>query len=71
MGAVGPHKRYEKNVVLKVSKYLYQTLRQRGYKVYLTRTNDRFIKVHNRTKLTNAKKSGYIYFCSCKCCSKK
>ncbi len=57
VGAVGPRKRYEKNAVLKVSKYLYQTLRLRGYKVYLTRTSDRFIKVHNRTKLTNAKKA--------------
>jgi len=57
VGAVGPKKRYEKNAVLKVSKYLYQTLRQRGYKVYLTRTSDRFIKVHNRTKLSNAKKA--------------
>ena len=56
-GAVGPRKRYEKHSVLKVSKYLYQTLRRRGYKVYLTRTKDRFIKVHNRTKLSNAKKA--------------
>jgi len=57
VGAVGPRKRYEKNAVLKVSKYLYQDLRKKGYKVYLTRTSDRFIKVHNRTKLTNAKKA--------------
>lgn len=57
VGAVGPHKRYEKNSVLKVSKYLYQTLRLRGYKVYLTRTSDRFIKVHNRTNLSNTKKA--------------
>ncbi|NQY94989.1 MAG: N-acetylmuramoyl-L-alanine amidase [Campylobacteraceae bacterium] len=57
VGAVGPNKRYEKNAVLKISKYLYQTLRLRGYKVYLTRNGDRFIKVHNRTKLTNAKKA--------------
>jgi len=57
VGAVGPNRRYEKNAVLKVSKYLYQTLRQRGYKVYLTRTKDRFIKVHNRTKLSNAKQA--------------
>lgn len=57
VGAVGPNKRYEKNSVLKVSKYLYQTLRLRGYKVYLTRTSDRFIKVHNRTNLSNKKKA--------------
>ncbi len=56
-GAVGPKKRYEKHAVLKVSKYLYQTLRLRGYKVYLTRKKDRFIKVHNRTRLSNSKKA--------------
>ena len=56
-GAVGPRKRYEKHVVLKVSKYLYQNLRLRGYKVYLTRNRDRFIKVHHRTRLSNTKKA--------------
>ena len=34
-GAVGPNKRYEKVVTLKVAKYLYSILKQRGHKVYL------------------------------------
>jgi len=56
-GAVGPYKRYEKHSVLKVSKYLYSYLKQEGYKVYLTRNKDKFIKVNNRTILANRKKA--------------
>lgn len=55
VGAVGPNKRYEKVVNLAVTKYLEAVLKQRGYKVFLTRTNDTFIKVSNRTILANKK----------------
>ncbi len=55
VGAVGPNKRYEKVINLEVSKYLYNILKQRGYSVYLTRSNDTFIKVMNRTILANEK----------------
>ena len=54
-GAVGPNKRYEKIINLNVSKTLYSILKQRGYKVYLTRNDDTFIKVMNRTVLANEK----------------
>ncbi len=54
-GALGPHKRYEKVAVLKVTKYLYKELRDRNYRVYITRSTDRFIKVRNRTVLANKK----------------
>ncbi|WP_418186860.1 N-acetylmuramoyl-L-alanine amidase family protein [Aliarcobacter lanthieri] len=55
VGAVGPNKRYEKVVNLAVTKYLEAILKQRGYKVYLTRTTDKFIKVMDRTVLANEK----------------
>ncbi len=56
VGAVGPNKRYEKVINLNVAKYLYSILKQRGYtKVYLTRNNDTFIKVMDRTILANEK----------------
>ena len=55
VGAVGPNKEYEKTVNIKVSQYLYSILKQRGYKVYLTRNNDNFIKVMDRTILANEK----------------
>ena len=50
-GAVGPGKKYEKVVTLKVAKYLYSILKKRGHKVYLTRNSDKFIKVGKRTDL--------------------
>ncbi len=55
VGAVGPNKRYEKVVNLNVTKYLASLLKQRGYTVYLTRNNDTFIKVMDRTILANEK----------------
>ena len=56
-GAIGSNKKYEKITVFKVTKYLQSILKQRGYKVYLTRTNDKYIKVKNRTILANKKKA--------------
>lgn len=54
-GAVGPKKRYEKVVNLAVSNYLADILKKRGYKVYVTRSSDKFIKVMDRTILANEK----------------
>lgn len=56
-GAVGPYKRYEKNVVLSIAKKVYKNLKADGYTVYITRSKDRFIKVKNRTILANKKKA--------------
>ena len=54
-GAVG-YKRYrEKIVVFKVANELRRILKSRGYKVYMTRTSDKFIKLKNRTKYANKK----------------
>lgn len=55
-GAIGRGKKmYEKYTVFDVMKYLEDALKRRGYKVYLTRNSDRFIKVRNRTVLANEK----------------
>jgi len=54
-GAVG-YKRYrEKVVVYKISQELKKILRSRGYKVYMTRDRDKFVKLSNRTKYANKK----------------
>jgi len=54
-GAVG-YKRYrEKVVVYKISKELKRILKSRGYKVYMTRDKDKFVKLRNRTKFANKK----------------
>ena len=55
VGAVGPNNRYEKVINLNVTKYVGALLKQRGYTVYLTRNDDTFIKVMDRTVLANEK----------------
>lgn len=55
VGAVGPNNRYEKVINLNVTKYVGAILKQRGYTVFLTRNNDIFIKVIDRTVLANEK----------------
>jgi N-acetylmuramoyl-L-alanine amidase len=46
-------KKYEKNVVLAVSRYLSKYLKKDGYKIYLTRKKDKFVNLKNRTHLAN------------------
>ncbi len=54
-GAVG-YKRYlEKKVVLQISNRFAKILRKDGYKVYMTRSSDKFIKLRERTKFANKK----------------
>lgn len=56
-GAVG-YKRYrEKIVVLKVALHLRNILKSRGYKVYMTRDRDKFIKLSHRTEYANKKEA--------------
>ncbi len=52
-GAVGYRGAKEKNIVLAVTKKVTKILKDRGYKVYNTRTKDRFIQLKNRTKMAN------------------
>jgi N-acetylmuramoyl-L-alanine amidase len=47
----------EKKVVLSVAKKLKQKLLNRGYTVYMTRTNDSFVKLPKRTQFANKKKA--------------
>jgi len=56
-GAIGPGRNYEKNVVLGISKYLKKELNKMGFKVYLTRPRDKFVKLKNRTHFANIKKA--------------
>ena len=56
-GASGYRHYKEKHVVLGVAKYLRDYLKQRGYRVYMTRSGDYFIKLRKRTKFANRKKA--------------
>jgi N-acetylmuramoyl-L-alanine amidase len=52
-GAIYGKHRYEKNIVLNISKYLKKELDSRGFNVHLTRSRDKYIKLPNRTKYAN------------------
>ncbi len=53
-GAIGPHNVYEKNVTLKMAKALATAIRQQlGVKVLLTRSDDRYLKLRERTEYAN------------------
>ncbi|MEA3314500.1 MAG: N-acetylmuramoyl-L-alanine amidase [Campylobacterota bacterium] len=54
-GAVGSKRKYEKKIVLNVGKYLRDELKKDGYKVFLTRNRDKYIRLSNRTKFANKK----------------
>ena len=54
-GAVGYKNYREKVVVLQIGKELKKILKNRGYKVYMTRDTDRFVRLRNRTRIANKK----------------
>ncbi|WP_455755701.1 N-acetylmuramoyl-L-alanine amidase [Sulfurimonas sp.] len=54
-GAVGYRKYREKVVVMQVAKQVRTILKSRGYKVYMTRDRDKFVKLSYRTKYANKK----------------
>ncbi len=56
-GAVGYRKYREKIVVFKIAKELSTLLKSRGYKVYMTRDSEKFVKLSQRTKYANEKKA--------------
>jgi N-acetylmuramoyl-L-alanine amidase len=53
-GAVGAGKK-EKDLVLQIAKRLERQLKKRGYTVYMTRKNDRFLKLPQRTRIADRK----------------
>ncbi len=54
-GAIGYKKYREKIVVMQIAKKLRYMLKKRGYRVHLTRSNDKFIKLKHRTSFANKK----------------
>jgi len=45
----------EKDLVLQITKKLKKELKRKGYRVYLTRGNDRFLKLGQRTRIADKK----------------
>ncbi len=54
-GAVGAEGLYEKNLVLQIAQKAAKKFKSMGYRVYLTRKNDRFIKLSGRTRIADKK----------------
>ena len=54
-GAIGYKQKQEKHLVLDIALQLAKELKERGYKVYLTRSKDVFINLRERTKIANDK----------------
>ena len=54
-GAISKRGVREKKINLRVAKYLYEQLRKKGYKVYMTRNTDEFISLQGRTDFTKKK----------------
>jgi N-acetylmuramoyl-L-alanine amidase len=53
-GAIGPTRVREKDVTLAIARRLAQKLREEGFEVVLTRHDDRFLALEERTALANA-----------------
>jgi len=56
-GAIGYKRKREKDIVLLIAKRVYQELKKRGFKVYLTRRGDYFVTLRNRTRMANRVKA--------------
>ncbi len=55
-GAIGPHGLKEKDVTLAIAKYLKRILEERyNLRVYLTREDDRYLELKERTRIANRK----------------
>jgi len=55
-GALGGSRRYmEKNAVLQIAKRVRSHLKRLGFRVYMTRSSNRFVKLHVRTHYANRK----------------
>ena len=54
-GASYKRKRFEKDISLKISKYLKSDLERKGFKVFLTRSRDKYVKLSHRTQYANKK----------------
>ncbi len=64
-GAVGPSGLTEKETVLKISKELRKILKTKGFKVLMTREDDSFVRLRQRSELAN--NSGANFFVSIHC----
>ena len=56
-GAIGFSGNYEKDINLEISKKLYEKLKEKGYKVILTRDQDEYVENLSRAELANRRRA--------------
>ena len=56
-GAIGAGRYYEKRLVLQIAKRVEKQLKRKGFRVKMTRSSDRFVKLRNRTHFANQQKA--------------
>ena len=59
-GAIGRMKTREKDITLKYAKFLAQTLEEAGFKIYLTRKTDIYLKLHERIDIAMKKNADFF-----------
>jgi len=64
-GAIGPTGVREKDVTLAISRKLKARLEEEGFEVLLTRDDDRFVKLEDRTRFANRKKGDLFVSVHC------
>ena len=64
-GAVGPSGLLEKDVTLDIALKLAKRLKASGYEVFLTRSDDRFVKLEDRTRFANKVKGDVFISIHC------
>ena len=57
LGAIGPHGEMEKDITLAIGNELAKRLKEQGFEVFLTRDEDIFIPLEDRTTFANKKKA--------------
>ncbi|SFV74934.1 N-acetylmuramoyl-L-alanine amidase [hydrothermal vent metagenome] len=70
-GAIGYRNYHEKDVVLQIGLKLKNILKSRGYKVYMTRQGDYFIKLSKRTQYANRRSADIFISIHANAVSKK
>ena len=56
-GAIGAGRYYEKRLVLQIAKRVQKQLKRKGFRVKMTRSSDRFVKLRKRTHFANRQKA--------------
>lgn len=64
-GAIGPNGVKEKDITLAIAKMLEKNLKKQGFEVLMTRTDDRFVALEERTRFANRRRGDLFVSIHC------